>query len=135
MILTFLDIQVAKVFQVSRISAQPWKQKYKKNLQMEACYVTKWSWQETSCRPLQATKNLTKRVFDRFVAGGKALTCCCLGVHTWIFLLCVKFLPKFINKNPPKGRIFSYLEDPCIPSGRLKSPTPTSRLLVRFEPH
>ena len=30
MILTFLDIQVAKVFQVSRISAQPWKQKYKK---------------------------------------------------------------------------------------------------------
>ena len=33
--------------------------------------------------------------------------------YTWIFLLCVKFVP-FHQKNLPKGRNFTYLEDPGI---------------------
>ena len=33
--------------------------------------------------------------------------------HTWIFLLCVKCVP-FQPKNLPKGRNFTYLEDPGI---------------------
>ena len=35
------------------------------------------------------------------------------GVYfTWIFLSCVRFVPKFTNKNLPKGGNVRYLEDP-----------------------
>ena len=38
-----------------------------------------------------------------------------VGKYTWIFLLCVKFVPKSHPKNVAKGRNFTYLEDPGIP--------------------
>ena len=34
--------------------------------------------------------------------------------NTWIFLLCVKFVPIITRKTLPKGRNFTYLEDPYI---------------------
>ena len=43
----------------------------------------------------------------------------CWGIHAiYIFTyldlpkLCVKYVPKFTKQNLPKGRIFTYLEDP-----------------------
>ena len=35
-------------------------------------------------------------------------------IYTWIFLLCVKFVPKITKKTYNFGRNFTYLEDPGI---------------------
>ena len=37
-------------------------------------------------------------------------------IYTWIFLLCVKFVPKFTRKTYQKADIFRYLEDPGMTS-------------------